>query len=299
MGIWILIAIILSFLVFLATQRSSLESFQDATTDVEPYERLQIRMCPQSAPVVQTAKGYTDCCKGDFIDGKCKGQTVATLSPAHDGIETVVDYWRGIFTEKSKECPTTMTYYYEDVQRRGTGFKGCSTQQPLVDGQKDPTSERSCVIYPNMDDNYNKTDSCYIEKIRSQQICPPNGTRDAKIQEVLVPSKGLVVFCNGFDSNGLPFTCYEDEIAWRYLREKAGLTKLPFEEFKTNSPWSDILCSNFEVAQAKRLDAKRRADEEAQKVRQANQRASDAQKRYEAADRERRALLQQVKRCRR
>lgn len=301
MGIWILLAISISFLVYLASQRPSVESFQSSTSasSSESYNALQIRMCPESAPLVQTSKGFSDCCDGDFLDGKCKGKTVATLSPSHDGVESVIDYWRRWFGEKAKECPSTMPFYFEDVQKRSSGQKGCATQQPLIDGQRDPRSAGSCVIYPNMADNYQRADSCYIEKIRAQQTCPPTGSRDAKVQALTRPTQGIAVFCGGLDENGLPYTCYEDEIFWRYLRDKARLTNLSLEEFKTNSQWSDMLCSNFAAAQTKRLEAKMQAEAEARKRREAEQRARDAETRFENADRERRALLEQIKLFRR
>jgi hypothetical protein len=303
MGIWILLAISISFLVYLASQRSAVEPFQSPMPPLSSssniYTNLQIRMCPDSAPVVQTSKGFTDCCEGDFLDGKCRGTTVATLSPSHDGIESVIDYWRRSFGEKAKECPSTMPFYYEDVQKRGTGQKGCATQQPAIDGQRDARSARSCVIYPTMTDNYRRADSCYIEKIRSQLRCPPTGTLDAKVQQLRRPTRGIAVFCSGLDENALPYTCYEDESLWRYLRDRARLTTLSLEEFKTNSRWSDLLCSNFAAAQAKRVEAKRQAENEARKRREAEQRARDAETRFENAERERLALLEQVKESRR
>ena len=87
---------------------------------------LQVRFCPLTAPVVQTAKGNTDCCDGDLLDGKCKGNVICTQSPSHDSVPTCSDYWKDYFTKKSADvCPANMTNYYEDVKSTSNP-KGCS-----------------------------------------------------------------------------------------------------------------------------------------------------------------------------
>ena len=76
---------------------------------------LQIRFCPLTAPVIQTASGNTDCCDGDLLDGKCKGNVICTQSPSHDSVPTCPDYWKEYFAKKSRDvCPPLMLNYYED-----------------------------------------------------------------------------------------------------------------------------------------------------------------------------------------
>lgn len=297
MGLWILLAIIVAFLAYIASQRMTVEPFQ--VVQEGEYSMLQIRMCPESAPLVQTSKGYTDCCEGDFLDGKCKGKTLATLSPEHDSIPSVINYWRKTFAEKAKQCPATMPYYFEDVQKRADGRKGCSSQQPQADGRRSANAERSCIIYRTASENYGNSNSCFLEAIRSTQQCPPDGETNAQILRLRRPRRGFVVNCNGMDENGLPFTCYNDQTMYEFLKMSGRIGTMSLEDFQQTSAWSDQLCSNFEKAQKKRLEAKMKADEQARKLREAEQQALDAKKQLETSERERQALLAQVQQSRR
>lgn len=149
-----------------------------------PYsvDQLQINTCPSFASEIQTAKGSTDCCQGDMVDGKCNGTTFCTKSPAYPGVLSCIDKWRQYFREKSINfCPPTMPNYYEDI-RDPSKPKGCTagavttdgTQPILKEGFTDATTstKKECIVYASEEDNKTKIDSCFVEKQRAKVQCP-------------------------------------------------------------------------------------------------------------------------------
>lgn len=297
MGIWILVAVILGLLVYFMSKKSFAEPFQNVATNVSSYSHLRIRKCPADSTVVQTSKGFTDCCKGEFLDGKCRGETVGTLSPPHDGVPSVTEYWRKYFESQATNfCPSTMPNYYENSESGGSGIKGCADTKSLANGSKSGVTKRSCQIYDGIT-NYKQADSCLIEKMRATQKCPPAQKMTAKVGQGSDPT-GVYIYCSGTDNNRQPFICYQDESLWQYLRLTPTF-QTSFEDFKKNSAWSDSLCSNFESAQANRLKTKLAAEDAARKQAVAEQAQRDLQTKLDAANNEKTALLAQVKNCRR
>lgn len=141
--------------LFKAVETNPVEGFQTGRS-------ITINMCPQWAAQVQTAKGNTDCCEGDLVDGKCNTKTFCTLSPTHDNVPTCINAWKQYYAEKSKQCPSTMPNYFEDIKTRG-GLKGCSVSSTKEDGSSpvNPMQNR-CKIYVTERENREKSDSCFV-----------------------------------------------------------------------------------------------------------------------------------------
>ncbi len=94
-----LISVTVTLLVvsyFLLKQEKT-EGFE--TQNTYSVESLEINTCPSYASEIQTAKGSTDCCQGDAVDGKCNGTTFCTKSPAYLGVPSCVDKWRQYFKD--------------------------------------------------------------------------------------------------------------------------------------------------------------------------------------------------------
>ncbi len=188
---YILTAIVVVLLMLLAGSyllkataiKDEIEGF--ATTNVK------LNFCPSWAPQEQTAKGNTDCCEGDFLNGKCNGKTFCTLSPSHDGVPTCTEAWKKYFETKSKDCPVTMPNYYEDV-KNANNPKGCSSST-ILDTGINPTNLTApkCRIYKTEKENREKTDSCFVEKERLTVQCPAFAGYTSKVEMVTYRDAGV------------------------------------------------------------------------------------------------------------
>jgi hypothetical protein len=183
---------------------------------------LNISFCPLYAPEIQTSRGSTDCCEGDFIDGKCKGRTFCTQSPTHDGIKSCLEAWRDYFRKQGeKHCtagPEGLPHYYENVKVRN-GIKGCSAS-PVHESGAYPQNAgaKFCRVYDSDWDNQRKANSCYNEKRRLALVCPnvPNENYQAKIKEGNGDFQYLMCEYSGATTAGIPSFCGEDNTFGRY-----------------------------------------------------------------------------------
>jgi len=183
---------------------------------------LNISFCPLYAPEIQTSRGSTDCCEGDFIDGKCKGRTFCTQSPTHDGIKSCLEAWRDYFRNQGeKHCtagPEGLPHYYENVKVRN-GIKGCSAS-PVHESGAYPQNAgaKFCRVYDSDWDNQRKANSCYNEKRRLALVCPnvPNENYQAKIKEGNGDFQYLMCEYSGATTAGIPSFCGEDNTFGRY-----------------------------------------------------------------------------------
>jgi len=250
-------------------------------------------VCPTFASEIQTAKGSTDCCQGDMVDGKCNGTTFCTKSPAYPGVQACVDKWRSYFKDKSTSvCPATLPNYFEDVTNSQSP-KGCSAGPILEDGSlpKDPTA-RQCKIYPSEEDNRTKADSCYVEKLRTAIQCPvvKGQSPSTTLQRWFWKDNTLLAFftCNYPFEIGMPGICYDKKSVEAYWDSET-------PNWRTNPAYSSWLavnsCGNYikrreeSQAEANRLPTEQRAREAAEKARREEEerrRAAEAEARRRA-----------------
>ena len=267
----ILFAVIISIVALLYYSSSLFPSKEEKEGFVDTS--LQIRFCPLTAPVVQTATGNTDCCEGDLLDGKCKGRVICTQSPSHDSVPTCTNYWKDYFAKKSKNvCPPGMPNYFEDVKSTSKP-KGCSESPPLVDGTGPSNSSApKCRVYNTPDENKRLPDSCYVEKLKGKIRCPV--LSDAVTTDIRIANgygnKFAFFYCLYTSNTGIPSFCGDDKTYSKYLDEIA-------PNWRTSN-WAsqtiESMCSNFiearnrnsSEAQKKRLDDERRIREAAEKA---------------------------------
>ena len=285
-GLVLLTLFLLGVSAVLLRQEGFQEGFQMKSYSTED---LEINTCPNYASEVQTARGSTDCCQGDLIDGKCNGSTFCTKSPAYEGVPTCMEAWRTYFTKKGTDlCPSTMRNYFEDVTDP-TKEKGCSVSGISLDGKQpmDGTLKK-CKVYSSESDNRSKIDSCYTEKRRAKIQCP---VVNSQSPEAIVyedrQSKKLLFRCDYPFELGMPSFCFEKSSVYEYLDSV-------FPGWRSSTLISgvdDVVCDNYirtrekARAEANRLQAEQRAREAAEAARKA---AEDARARAEA-DAKRRA----------
>ena len=276
---------------------------------------LNISFCPLSAPEIQTSKGSTDCCEGDFIDGRCKGTTFCTQSPTHDGIKSCLEAWRDYFRKQSdKYCtggPEGLPHYYENVKVRN-GIKGCSAS-PVHESGAYPQNAgaKFCRVYDSDWDNQRKANSCYNEKRRLALVCPnvPNENYQAKIKEGNGEFQYLMCEYSGSSTGGIPSFCGEDNTFGRYNDSIAP----NWRTGKDAEVIEEKFCSEYLNARRRReMRAKKAAEEKARRekaerdakyqwgLREKMERAwkaalESAKRAREAAAREKNELMQRLR----
>lgn len=288
--LFVVITLVVLGIVLSLMQRKETEGFQ---TNVSS---LVIHACPTFASEIQTAKGSTDCCQGDMVDGKCNGTTFCTKSPAYPGVPACIDKWREYFTQKSNEvCPASMPNYYEDVLKPNSR-KGCSASTATKDGKlPSNASAKQCRIYATELENRTKADSCYIERMRLNIQCPVvNGASPLPTAQINKSTNTFeFFFCQYPFEINIPDRCFDKASAQLYFDRTN-------PNWKTNSALSESLrdqfCENYVSRrnkareEAQRLEAERRAREAAEQARKqfedAMRRAQeDARRRADEASR--------------
>lgn len=204
------VTIILLVVSFFLYPKNQVEGF--ATQRSYSVNDLEISACPTYTNEIQTAKGKTDCCTGELIDGKCNAKTFCTKSPKYDNVPTCIEAWRQYFRKKGIDfCPATMPNYFEDV-RNPQAMKGCSASSIVKDGKTftDGTKKR-CQIYATEALNKSKSDSCYLEKERLKIQCPVvNGRSPEAMMMLNVVNKNFNYFyCQYPFEIGMPDRCYD------------------------------------------------------------------------------------------
>jgi hypothetical protein len=259
-----------------------IERFQNPSL----YDSLSISMCPSGAPQIQTAKGYTDCCDGTFMNGKCQGKTLCTLSPTHDGIPSCIDYWKDYFTEKSKKvCPPRMTYYFEDITKP-LNRKGCSTS-PIEPSGKTPKDENSpkCIIYNSDSENKQRADSCYNEKLLGSIRCPEYKGEVPKPSKVEIGN--ITVFlCEYTATPGTRKACAEEN----GYREFLNRFWPNWENQSYAQSVRDFFCPNFIAAERRKEEEEKRLRERAAKVDQTEKLYQEAKSNVDKCQKEKEIL---------
>lgn len=239
---------------------------------------ITLNMCPLWAAQVQTAKGNTDCCEGELLDGKCSTKTFCTLSPSHDGVPSCINAWKTYFTEKSNQCPSTMPNYFEDVKRRN-GPKGCSVSNIKEDGSSPQAiTASSCVIYASEKENREMPNSCFVEKERLKVKCPPFAGYTSRVENVLVKKGGGNRFgsyvCSYTNTLGQRNSCNDEKsliAMWDREDPNWRINSGKYTQMR------EISCTTF-------LDRERKKEMERQRLEAERRRADEEKKKREAAE---------------
>lgn len=272
MIVGILLLLWLGSELFKAMKAPKEEGFQSSA--------VTLNLCPVWAPQIQTAKGNTDCCEGDLVDGKCSSRTFCTLSPAHDGVPLCIDAWRKYFADKSAQCPSTMRNYYEDVRNKDKP-KGCSVSQPVLDGsQPQNQSVPKCRIYNTERENRELADSCYIEKQRLQVKCPSFPGYSNTIEKVMVKEGGVDKFgsfvCAYSNPIGQRNSCNEEKSLLALWDRQNPNWRQDSNRYKQ---LEQISCRTF-------LERERQKELERQRIEAARRRAEEERRKREALQRQ-------------
>lgn len=269
----ILIGIAVLVLMSSAYCMTQIPTKEPFTNPQYSVSNLEINLCPTFASEIQTAKGSTDCCQGDMVDGKCNGTTFCTKSPAYPGVPACVDKWREYFQKKSNDvCPTSMRNYYEDI-RNPNSIKGCSAGPITKDGKAPAQATRpKCRVYEKETDNRTKADSCYIERQRLRIRCPVvKGQAPSPSANVTQATNTFnFFFCQYPFEPNMPDRCTDKNTIYAYMNRVNPSWRT---QASTTGSINDQLCSNYINARnmarerANRLEAERQKREAAERER--------------------------------
>lgn len=241
--------------------------------------KVTLNFCPVWAPQIQTAKGNTDCCEGDLLDGKCTSNTFCTLSPPHDTVPVCIDAWQKYFNDKSKQCPTSMLYYYEDVKDKNKP-KGCSASPPLETGITPQNSASpKCRIYATDRENRENADSCFVEKERLKIQCPPFQNYSSTVEKVSVREGNVDKFgsfvCSYRNSLGQRNSCNDEKSLLALWDRQNPNWRTDTNRYKQ---LEQISCRTF-------LERERQKELERQRIEAARRKAEEERRKREAAER--------------
>jgi hypothetical protein len=299
---YIILAIVtILTMLFIGSELLKMNKNEEVLEGFQASPRITLNFCPRWAPQIQTVKGNTDCCEGDLLDGKCSGKSFCTLSPTHDGVPSCIDAWRQYFIDKSKQCPSSMTNYYEDVKKENAA-KGCSSSITVEDGSRPSNSSASsCRIYPTEKENRENKDSCFIEKERLKIQCPflaghtnrisvntyNEGGKEKFGSFVCVYSNpiGELKSCN--DEKSLLSFWDRTDPNWRQNNSKySQLNSISCKTFLERERQRELERQRAEAERRKREEAERRHQEEIRRMReQEAKRIAEEQKKREDAER--------------
>lgn len=169
------------------------------TSDSTVY---QLRACPAGMKLFHDSMGTAMCCDGEILAGRCitDKQCVLTGGTKETSCATMV---QKEYTEKAQTlCPASMPTYYETREGDHVVKKAC-TDGPLDTSLSGPRSDRQaeCVIYPSMEENQMRPDSCYLrQKLDAvacfgqdctKQIISTGGTKPALIAVSFTDPAGI------------------------------------------------------------------------------------------------------------
>jgi hypothetical protein len=183
------------------------EGFEDAIT---------LTACPMDMKTFYLSDGRTACCGGSVVGSRCTGNVQCTMTG--DGTADLPNCGQLLkkeLDEKSKtHCPSSMPSYFED---KSTKQKGC-TAGALNSERTKPFKETQpkCTVYPTMEENLRKRDSCHFHKEMDDFPCFGSGCSKAIFsdKEGHMPPLVMIHFV---DKSGMYRTAYTRKSLENYL----------------------------------------------------------------------------------
>lgn len=233
---------------------------------------INLNFCPSWAPQTQTARGNTDCCEGDLVDGKCNGTTFCTMSPPHDGVQTCVEAWKKYYAQKSSQhCPTTMPNYFEDQKNR-QALTGCSASLIENDGSKPKNGAAArCRVYRTEKENREQKDSCFVEKGKLSVKCPAFAGYSSKVEIVSQGDKFGSYVCSYVNPLGQRNSCNDEKSLtemWDRTSPNWRMDSSRFRQLEQISCRTFIERERQKELERQRLEAARRQAEEERRKRE-------------------------------
>jgi hypothetical protein len=200
-------------LVYLYTSRmaNDIEGFKDS--DDEP---VSLSACPSDMKTFYLPDGRTACCNGPIVGSRCTGTVQCTMTgDGGKGLPNCAILLKEEYKTKSEsKCPSSLPTYFED---KASKKMGCTTG-PLNGEMTKPvtTTQATCWIYPTLDENLTKKDSCELQRQMEETSC--FGTQCVKsITPSADSSVPALVTIQFVDKSGMYRTAYTRKSLEYYL----------------------------------------------------------------------------------
>ena len=161
----LLLGIAVSYLYY--TSRT--EGFTEGFTSTD--EPVSLSACPSDMKTFYLPDGRTACCNGPIVGSRCTGTVQCTMTgDGGKGLPNCGVLLKEEYNTKSKsKCPSSLPTYFED---KASKKMGC-TMGPLNGDMTKPvtTSQATCWIYPTLEENLTKKDSCELQRQMEEASC--------------------------------------------------------------------------------------------------------------------------------
>lgn len=207
--------VLVALLVCLLTYESQ-EGFASASASASS-DPIALSACPSDMKTFYLSDGRTACCNGPVVGSRCTGAVQCTMTgEGTTDLPSCASLLQKDYQEKGKStCPPSLSSYFED---KGTKKKGC-TSGALNSEMTLPatTTQPTCWIYPTLEENLMKKDSCELQ--RQLEEAPCFGTQCTK--RVLSTGEGTppLLAIQFVDKSGMYRTAYTRKSLEYYLSQ--------------------------------------------------------------------------------
>jgi hypothetical protein len=178
--------------------------------------QVSLSACPSDMKTFYLPDSRTACCDGSVVGNRCTGSVQCTMTgEGGKDLPNCTTLLKKDYKEKSKsKCPSALPLYFEDkaTKKRGctSGGLNADMTQPAIPSQ--PT----CLIYPTLEENLMKKNSC--ELYRQMEEIPCFGTQCTK--SITAPNDSTIpalVTVQFVDKMGMYRTAYTRKSLEYYL----------------------------------------------------------------------------------
>ena len=179
-------------------------------------DSISLSACPSDMKTFYLPDGRTACCNGPIVGSRCTGTVQCTMTgKGGKDLPNCAALLKADYKTKSEsKCPSALPTYFED---KATKKMGC-TSGALNGDMTMPvtTSQATCWIYPTLEENLTKKDSCELQRQMEEASC--FGTHCVKsITPSVDSSVPALVTIQFVDKSGMYRTAYTRKSLEYYL----------------------------------------------------------------------------------
>jgi hypothetical protein len=196
--------------------RNSLsEGFKDgaASADADP---VSLSACPSEMKTFYLPDGRTACCNGPVVGSRCTGTVQCTMTgEGGKDLPNCAALLKEEYKTKSEsKCPAALPMYFEDKANKKQGCTAGALNGDMT--QPATASQPTCRIYPSLEENLTKADSCELH--RQMEEAPCFGEQCTKSITASANGPPLVTL-HFVDKSGMYRTAYTRKSLEYYLNQ--------------------------------------------------------------------------------
>lgn len=214
-GLIVLILLLLAALAWNAYKGE--EGFLGAPSAPPVPDGVSLSACPSDMKTFYLPDGRTACCNGPVVGSRCTGTVQCTMTgEGTKDLPSCTTLLQKEYQSKGQNtCPPSMPTYFED---KASKKKGC-TSGALNSEMTLPatTTQPTCWVYPTLEENLVKEDSCELQKQLEEAAC--FGTNCTKRILVANTTEPPLIAIQFVDKSGMYRTAYTRKSLEYYLSQ--------------------------------------------------------------------------------